>query len=352
MRLSRRQKIIVSIITWIALVLIISLFPISSISDSPLVAPTIATVISLLSPRISDKVIDLIFGKDESNPKRKVPQLKPEPNWVAKVSELDQRPDLASELDPRFSHVFLLFFYPKTTLWERGERNPHENMPRDKVVVNSSTNEVFWYSPYVHDLFIKNSLICMTDSAENNEEMIARLKSKQYKLRERPATIANLLRKSDTPRIKHGFFSRGPEWVKFSPSQIEAILEEYKEKYRLLERETLLGINTLQPHLEVIMVHPRYALRTHFLNRRGITFPSGQRLIINHNTKLAYRSPPDDLHLWADGVLRLPKPMFAVSWTNILKNYAEQKDDSGKKTYTYVSDHPPSDEELLAGAKR
>jgi len=65
MRLKRWQKVIVLAIIWIALVIGISVVLTIPFLQTAIIASIVTTVISLLVPRISDKILEMIFGKEE-----------------------------------------------------------------------------------------------------------------------------------------------------------------------------------------------------------------------------------------------------------------------------------------------
>ncbi len=69
MHLKRWQKTILAVAIWIAFAVLVSI-PIASISpDLAIFTQFIGTVVSLLSPRISDKILDAIFGKEKPEEK-------------------------------------------------------------------------------------------------------------------------------------------------------------------------------------------------------------------------------------------------------------------------------------------
>ena len=115
--------------------------------------------------------------------------------WVMKTSERRLSPDAASKLDPKLGHVFAMFFYPPEVSWERGERNPKENMPRFKAILNTKTRPIkaFWTGVYASSLIENDKIEYITATGNSESDVKQYFAERKIELVDKPASKADLM---------------------------------------------------------------------------------------------------------------------------------------------------------------
>jgi len=112
---------------------------------------------------------------------------------VVAPSLRDWRSDGTPELDPRFSHVYAVLFYPPEISWEKGDRTPTRYMPRYKAIVNDRTKKAFYMVEYAIDLLNRRRIQWYTETWKGDDAFKKYFKAKGITLIGKPATEADLL---------------------------------------------------------------------------------------------------------------------------------------------------------------
>lgn len=179
-----------SLFTIIAGIIAIILFDVAApISDWEKILFTFGVIAAIAFLAISER-----HPKHQKDKVQTIIESQDEP-LIGPTEKMGWSEIMPSELDPKFSHVYAVFFYPKQVSWQKGERNPHLMWTRFKVVVNTKTNRAFWMAEYASDLFKKRKIQKVTADGETEQDMIDYLKKKGITLIERPASESDLLDK-------------------------------------------------------------------------------------------------------------------------------------------------------------
>ena len=174
-------------------------------------------------------------------------EAKPEIPLIMSTAQRGLSHEMAQRLDPEFSHVYAVFFYPEQVSWEKAERNPHVNMPRFKAVVNTTTMKAFWMGVFGSDLFSSSKIEYVAATGNSEADMAEYFRARGITLIPKPAYETDLLgkpplRMEDT--VNANFPQTAPEIVvKISPPRL---CEPSRLAYLLREKVMSLQVYRCQ----------------------------------------------------------------------------------------------------------
>jgi hypothetical protein len=93
--------------------------------------------------------------------------------WAWKKSPSKRPPKLS------YDHLEARLFYPKKYSWERGERDPKRNPPRNKLIIVKDLKKAYYIGEYAWKLIDQNKIKWFSEDEQDLEEWC---KSKDYTL--------------------------------------------------------------------------------------------------------------------------------------------------------------------------
>lgn len=69
--------------------------------------------------------------------------------------------------DPKFEHLEARLFYPPDVSWEKGERTPHKNNPRHKLVLVTDLKKAYYVGKYAWNLILLDKIPWFSDDEQD-----------------------------------------------------------------------------------------------------------------------------------------------------------------------------------------
>lgn len=93
-------------------------------------------------------------------------------------------------LDPRFDHIGAWLFYPPEISYEKGERDPRKNNPRNKLVCNTKTRKAYYVDNIVWKMIYNGKIRW---HSEDEQDLQKWCDENDYELVKEDARVADLL---------------------------------------------------------------------------------------------------------------------------------------------------------------